>query len=119
MHLSVSGAIRLIALGMIFRTIRLVTMPQWRILGSSRRRARVAKGGTDRVTGNCSKVLSTILDSGALRIRDVTDVLRIPRVSMNALMQYLKRKHLVKKTGPEFDAPGTPSFCLFRGRPCT
>jgi predicted transcriptional regulator len=51
------------------------------------------------------KVLSTILDSGALRIRDVTDVLRIPRVSMNALMQYLKRKHLVKKTGPEFDAP--------------
>jgi DNA-binding IclR family transcriptional regulator len=51
------------------------------------------------------KVLSTILDSGALRIRDVTDALRIPRKSMNALMQYLKRKHLVKKTGPEFDAP--------------
>jgi hypothetical protein len=49
-------------------------------------------------------VLSTILDSGALRIKDVTDVLRIPRGSMNALMQYLKRKHLVKKTGPEFDA---------------
>jgi hypothetical protein len=42
-------------------------------------------------------VLSTILDSGALRIKDVTDVLRIPRGSMNALMQYLKRKHLVKK----------------------
>ena len=51
------------------------------------------------------KVLSTILDSGALRIRDVTDVLRIPRESINALMQYLKRKHLVKKTGPGFDAP--------------
>jgi DNA-binding IclR family transcriptional regulator len=51
------------------------------------------------------KVLSTILDSGALRIRDVTDVLRIPRQSINALMQYLKRKHLVKKTGTEFDAP--------------
>jgi len=51
------------------------------------------------------KVLSTILDSGALRIRDVTDVLRIPRKSINALMQYLKRKHLVKKTGPEFEAP--------------
>ena len=50
------------------------------------------------------KVLSTILDSGALRIRDVTDVLRIPRESINALMQYLKRKHLVKKTGPGFDA---------------
>ena len=51
------------------------------------------------------KVLSTILDSGALRIRDVTDVLRIPRESINALMQYLKRKRLVKKTGSEFDAP--------------
>jgi len=51
------------------------------------------------------KVLSTILDSGALRIRDLTDVLRIPRKSINALMQYLKRKHLVKKTGPEFAAP--------------
>jgi hypothetical protein len=24
---------------------------------------------------------------------------------MNALMQYLKRKHLVKKTGQEFNAP--------------
>jgi predicted transcriptional regulator len=51
------------------------------------------------------KVLSTILDSGALRIRDLTHALRIPRNSINALMQYLKRKHLVKKTGPEFDAP--------------
>ncbi len=51
------------------------------------------------------KVLSTILNSGSLRIRDVTNALRIPRKSMNALMQYLKRKHLVKKTGPEFDAP--------------
>jgi Mn-dependent DtxR family transcriptional regulator len=51
------------------------------------------------------KVLSVILDSGALRIRDVTDVLRIPRDSINALMQYLKRKHLVKKAGQEFNAP--------------
>ena len=50
------------------------------------------------------KVLSTILDSGALRIRDVTDTLRIPRQSINALMQYLKRKHLVEKTGSEFDS---------------
>jgi DNA-binding IclR family transcriptional regulator len=50
-------------------------------------------------------VLSTILDSRALRIRDLTDVLRIPRKSINALMQYLKRKNLVKKTGPKFDAP--------------
>jgi predicted transcriptional regulator len=51
------------------------------------------------------KVLSTILDSGALRIRDVTDTLRIPRQSINALMQYLKRKHLVEKIGSEFEAP--------------
>ena len=51
------------------------------------------------------KVLSVIQDSGALRIRDVTDVLRVPHQSINALMQYLKRKHLVKKTGQEFNAP--------------
>ena len=51
------------------------------------------------------KALSAILDSGALRIRDVTDVLRVPHQSINALMQYLKRKHLVKKTGQEFSAP--------------
>jgi Sugar-specific transcriptional regulator TrmB. len=51
------------------------------------------------------KVLSAILDSGALRIRDVTDELKVPRKSINALMQYLKRKHLVKKTGQEFNAP--------------
>ena len=51
------------------------------------------------------KVLSTIRDAGALRIRDVADGLRIRSKSINALMQYLKRKRLVKKTGPEFDAP--------------
>ena len=51
------------------------------------------------------KVLSTIFDSGALRIRDVTDTLRIPRQSTNALMQYLKRKHLVEKISSEFEAP--------------
>jgi hypothetical protein len=27
------------------------------------------------------------------------------RANRNALMQYLKRKRLVEKTGPEFDAP--------------
>jgi DNA-binding MarR family transcriptional regulator/biotin operon repressor len=46
------------------------------------------------------KVLSLILDAGALRIRDVTDALGIARQSINALMQYLKRKHLVRKIGP-------------------
>lgn len=51
------------------------------------------------------KVLSAILDSGGLRIRDVAEALRIPHQSMNALMQYLKRKHLVKKTNQDFNAP--------------
>ena len=51
------------------------------------------------------KVLSTILDHRALRIKDVTDLLRIPRASTNALIQYLKRKDLIKKTGPEYEAP--------------
>jgi Mn-dependent DtxR family transcriptional regulator len=51
------------------------------------------------------KVLETILNSGALRIRDVMDELNIPRESINALMQYLKRKRLVIKIGQEFNAP--------------
>jgi len=51
------------------------------------------------------KVLSAISDSGVLRIRDVTDMLRLPRQSINALLQYLKRKHLVKKTRQELQAP--------------
>jgi DNA-binding IclR family transcriptional regulator len=51
------------------------------------------------------KVLSAILDSGTLRIKDVADVLGAPHPSINALMQYLKRKQLVKKTGQEFNAP--------------
>jgi predicted ArsR family transcriptional regulator len=71
--------------------------------GQSARRAKVPRlpVESDRVR----KVLSAILDSGALRIRDVTDVLRVPHQSINALMQYLKRKHLVKKAGQEFNAP--------------
>jgi predicted transcriptional regulator len=52
-------------------------------------------------------VLSAILDAGAMRIRDVTDIVRIPRESTNALMQYLKRKDLVEKIGDEFNAPYT------------
>ena len=51
------------------------------------------------------KVLSAILDSGSLRIKDVADVLGMPHQSINALMQYLKRKQLVKKTGGELSAP--------------
>jgi DNA-binding IclR family transcriptional regulator len=50
-------------------------------------------------------VLQTIFDAGALRIRDVKDLTGIPQNSINALMQYLKRKGLVEKAGDRFDAP--------------
>jgi DNA-binding IclR family transcriptional regulator len=50
-------------------------------------------------------VLSAIAASEVLRIKEVTDRLKIPPLSMNALMQYLKRKDLVRKTGPELFAP--------------
>ncbi len=50
-------------------------------------------------------VLSAILDARSLRIRDLRDALRIPHPSINALMQYLKRKALVQKTSRELTAP--------------
>ena len=50
-------------------------------------------------------VLSHIHDSGPLRIRDLTELLRIPRQSLNALFQHLKRKRLVAKVGDDFHAP--------------
>ena len=50
-------------------------------------------------------VLQTIADAGALRIRDVKYETKIPQNSINALMQYLKRKKLVAKPGAGFDAP--------------
>ena len=43
------------------------------------------------------KVLSKISDSSALRIKNLSEMLQIPHQSTNAIMQYLKRKHLVKK----------------------
>ena len=51
------------------------------------------------------EVLCSIADAGALRIRDLTEKLGIERRSMNALMQYLKRKQLVKKAGTNLVAP--------------
>lgn len=50
-------------------------------------------------------VLSAILDSGALRIKDVTNALSLPPQSMNALMQYLKRRRFVKKSNQEYYSP--------------
>jgi DNA-binding PadR family transcriptional regulator len=50
-------------------------------------------------------VLQTIADAGALRIKEVRNLTKIPQNSINALMQYLKRKRLAAKPGLEFDAP--------------
>jgi Mn-dependent DtxR family transcriptional regulator len=50
-------------------------------------------------------VLSYLAEGERARIKDVRDVLGISHPSMNALMQYLKRKGLVRKTGCELSAP--------------
>src|ERR1035437_549005 len=50
-------------------------------------------------------VLSAIPDARSLRIRDLKNKLKIPQPSINALMQYLKRKGLVQKTSQEQAAP--------------
>jgi DNA-binding IclR family transcriptional regulator len=50
-------------------------------------------------------VLQTISDAGALRIVEVKDLTNIPQNSINALMQYLKRKGMVAKAEDRFDAP--------------
>ena len=57
--------------------------------------------GSDRIR----EVLSCIMDTGTLRIRDLTEKLGIERSSMNALMQYLKRKQLIRKAGANLVAP--------------
>jgi DNA-binding MarR family transcriptional regulator/predicted transcriptional regulator len=51
------------------------------------------------------RVLQTISEAGAVRIRDLGGLTQISRRSINAVMQYLKRKELVAKAGLEFDAP--------------
>ncbi len=51
------------------------------------------------------QVLSAIQASRALRIKELTDMLSIQHRSMNALMQYLKRKGLVVKSGLDRNAP--------------
>ena len=50
-------------------------------------------------------VLSYLSDHSEARIIDVRDALGIAYASINALMQYLKRKRLVKKVGDELSAP--------------
>jgi DNA-binding MarR family transcriptional regulator len=56
-------------------------------------------------SGRVRLVLQTIADAGALRIKEVKNLTKIPQKSINALMQYLKRKRLVAKAGLQFDAP--------------
>ena len=56
-------------------------------------------------SGRVRLVLQTIADAGALRIKEVKTLTKIPQKSINALMQYLKRRGLVAKAGLEFDAP--------------
>jgi DNA-binding IclR family transcriptional regulator len=51
------------------------------------------------------QVLSHLADHGPARIRDLRDALHIPHASANALMQYLKRKGLVRKMADDRTAP--------------
>ena len=50
-------------------------------------------------------VLSYIAAQGTARIKEVGNALEIPRRSVNALMQYLKRIDLVQKSNGERLAP--------------
>ena len=77
-----------------------LTRPQY-IPSASRAQAPRPPVESDRVR----KVLSAIFDCGELRIRDVTNTVSVPHQSINALMQYLKRKRLVRKRGPDLHSP--------------
>jgi DNA-binding MarR family transcriptional regulator len=50
-------------------------------------------------------VLAYLAQHGPTRTHSVGQALGIPRASANALMQYLKRKGLVRKSGAELSAP--------------
>ena len=51
------------------------------------------------------RVLSFIAERSEVRIMEIRDALGIPHDSMNAFMQYLKRRGLVRKVKPERNAP--------------
>jgi DNA-binding MarR family transcriptional regulator len=70
---------------------------------ASARRAEPAplKVKSDRVRS----VLSYLAERGEARIKDVRDALGISHASMNALMQYLKRRGLVRKVSHKLSAP--------------
>jgi len=50
-------------------------------------------------------VLAFLLEHGPTRTRDIGQALGVARASMNALMQYLKRKKLVQKSPGGLNAP--------------
>jgi DNA-binding IclR family transcriptional regulator len=50
-------------------------------------------------------VLDTISNAGTLRIKDISDELRVPHQTINSLIQYLKRRGLVQKAGEGLGAP--------------
>jgi DNA-binding IclR family transcriptional regulator len=50
-------------------------------------------------------VLTHLAEQGPARIADVRRALGVPAKSMNALMQYLKRRGLARKTGMDLHAP--------------
>ena len=58
-------------------------------------------------------VLTTMSNAGAMRIKAISNTLRLPPQSTNALVQYLKRKELVQKTD---DTPGAPYTLTDHGR---
>jgi DNA-binding IclR family transcriptional regulator len=58
-------------------------------------------------------VLTTISNRGAMRIKAISDTLRLAPQSTNSLIQYLKRKDLVQQTD---DSPGAPYALTSIGR---
>ncbi len=77
-------------------------------LGHPQRRTDIRGAEPPRLPARSDRVravLSAIETAGALRIKDVRDMLRLPQKSTNALAQYLKRKSLIRKTGEMFDDP--------------
>ena len=50
-------------------------------------------------------VLTTISNAGAMRIKAISETLRLPLQSTNSLIQYLKGKGLVQKTDDVLFAP--------------
>jgi hypothetical protein len=102
----------MVYLSLVFKPFWIVMRADDKTAILSRREPRVLSAtprdyATDavKISDRVRTVLSAIFDSGELRIRDVTPAVSVPHQSINALMQYLKRKRLVKKSGRELNSP--------------